>query len=60
MICPFCLSDELDFDLVGLKDHLQSGGCDIFNNTQSIEEEYEHPDQDAIDYVAKWCQHNEN
>ena len=32
-ICPFC--DEKDFDLIGLKWHLMSGGCDKFNKTET-------------------------
>ena len=30
--CPFC--HEADFDLIGLKIHLQRGHCDIFNETE--------------------------
>jgi hypothetical protein len=34
--CPFC--DEKDFDLIGLKHHLENY-CEIYKNTISIEEE---------------------
>lgn len=30
--CPFC--HETDFDLIGLKGHLLSGYCIIFDNTK--------------------------
>ena len=30
IICPFCGED--DFDLIGLKIHLNVGWCDPFNN----------------------------
>lgn len=35
--CPFC--KHQGFDLIGLKNHYQTGGCDTFENTMSIEEE---------------------
>lgn len=34
VMCPFCL--ENDFDLIGLKNHLLKGHCDIFNATELI------------------------
>lgn len=37
IICPFC--QETDFDAIGLKDHLLSGGCETFNTTITIEQE---------------------
>jgi hypothetical protein len=37
IICPFC--NEHDFDLIGLKNHLISGHCNVFNETISIKEE---------------------
>lgn len=37
MTCPFC--DEADFDPIGLKHHLVSGYCEMFNRVVSIEEE---------------------
>lgn len=36
IICPFCGED--DFDLVGLKHHIQAGQCDAYNNTDAIGE----------------------
>lgn len=38
--CPFCM--ETDFDAIGLKHHLLSGGCETFNTTITIEQE-RHP-----------------
>lgn len=35
--CPFCNED--DFDLVGLKHHLISGHCEVYEVTISNEEE---------------------
>ena len=35
--CPFC--NEVDFDLVGLKNHLTEGRCDVFNKTVTVEQE---------------------
>jgi len=32
--CPFCLED--DFDLIGLKNHLLKGHCDVFNETEAV------------------------
>ena len=32
--CPFC--DEKDFDLIGLKHHLENGHCEIFNSTERL------------------------
>lgn len=37
--CPFC--KEEDFDLIGLKAHIERGCCDVFNSTLTIEEEEE-------------------
>ena len=37
IICPFC--NESDFDLIGLKHHLVTGRCEIFNTTISIYQE---------------------
>ena len=37
LICPFC--NEVDFDAIGLKKHLLSGNCNIFEKVPSIEEE---------------------
>jgi len=34
IICPFC--EQGDFDLEGLKNHLTSGYCDIYNKTKEI------------------------
>ena len=33
--CPFCGED--DFDLYGLKIHILSGWCEVFNNTEEDE-----------------------
>jgi len=33
VICPFC--KESDFDLIGLKTHLEHGDCEIYNNTET-------------------------
>jgi len=35
--CPFC--SEPDFDGIGLKHHLLSGYCDVFNSIETVEEE---------------------
>jgi hypothetical protein len=32
--CPFC--NESGFDLIGLKDHLQHGDCEPFNNLEDL------------------------
>ena len=32
--CPFC--GESDFDLVGLKSHLQNGDCEGYENTETL------------------------
>lgn len=32
--CPFC--GERDFDLIGLKGHLLSGYCEIFESTERV------------------------
>jgi len=32
--CPFC--GEEDFDLIGLKDHLLSSHCEVFNHTDNL------------------------
>lgn len=37
--CPFC-QDE-GFDLIGLKDHLQMGHCDVFEETLTVQQEKE-------------------
>ena len=37
MNCPFC--NDNDFDLIGLKHHLLSGYCNIFNDTKTIFQE---------------------
>lgn len=34
VICPFC--GETDFDLIGLKTHLNNGDCDVYNNTEEL------------------------
>ena len=34
VICPFC--KEKDFDLAGLKNHLEHGDCEIYNNLEYI------------------------
>lgn len=31
IVCPFCLTG--DFDLIGLKSHLEHGDCDVYNRT---------------------------
>ena len=36
-ICPFC--QETQFDAIGLKHHLLSGGCEKFNTVITIEQE---------------------
>jgi len=33
--CPFC--KENDFDLIGLKSHINHGDCSVFNETRDIE-----------------------
>ena len=33
LYCPFC--GEPDFDLVGLKGHLEHGDCETYNNLES-------------------------
>ena len=30
LVCPFC--KELDFDMEGLKSHLEHGDCEIYNS----------------------------
>ena len=35
LTCPFC--NETDFDTIGLKHHLVSGGCNIFEEVPAIE-----------------------
>jgi hypothetical protein len=37
IVCPFC--NEKDFDLIGLKHHLEMGRCYIYNNVISLQEE---------------------
>lgn len=37
IVCPFC--DEKDFDLVGLKAHLQRW-CEAFDKTETIMQEH--------------------
>jgi hypothetical protein len=37
MECPFC--KESDFDLVGLKHHINMGWCEVFNHTIDVSEE---------------------
>jgi hypothetical protein len=37
MQCPFC--DDSGFDAIGLKHHLVTGYCEMFNSTISVEEE---------------------
>lgn len=32
--CPFC--KESDFDLIGLKYHLQQGHCDMYNEIRTM------------------------
>jgi hypothetical protein len=32
--CPFC--GEYDFDAIGLKDHLESGGCDEYERVPDV------------------------
>lgn len=32
VVCPFCLED--DFDLIGLKYHLQRGWCEVYENVE--------------------------
>jgi len=34
IVCPFC--KDSDFDFIGLKAHLERGGCDIFDKTPKI------------------------
>lgn len=45
--CPFC--KEEDFDLIGLKAHIERGCCDVFNSTLTIEEE-----EEAVKKVFDW------
>jgi hypothetical protein len=33
--CPFC--GEPGYDLIGLKHHLNSGWCGVFNNTRTVD-----------------------
>jgi hypothetical protein len=35
IICPFC--KEADFDLVGLKSHLEHGDCETYNIISSMD-----------------------
>ena len=46
MECPFCHED--DFDEIGLKRHLLSGWCEVFNNTISTEEERDQRSKEDI------------
>ena len=34
VICPFC--KEGNFDLAGLKNHLEHGDCEVYNNIASL------------------------
>lgn len=34
LCCPFC--KEPDFDLIGLKSHLEHGDCELYNNLESL------------------------
>lgn len=34
VVCPFC--GEGDFDLPGLKSHLEKGDCEPFENTERL------------------------
>jgi len=36
--CPFC--KEKDFDLIGLKHHLDTGQCSVFEKTDTIYQEH--------------------
>lgn len=35
LTCPFC--NETEFDAIGLKQHLQRGWCDAFNETPTTD-----------------------
>lgn len=35
LFCPFC--HDTDFDLIGLKSHLDHGDCDVYNNTEYLQ-----------------------
>jgi hypothetical protein len=35
LVCPFCGED--DFDRIGLKQHLQRGWCDAYNETPATD-----------------------
>lgn len=39
--CPFCKDPAYDFDLIGLKQHFECGWCDVYNATETVEEERE-------------------
>jgi hypothetical protein len=39
--CPFC--NEADFDAIGLKNHLISGDCDVFEDVPAIERRVREP-----------------
>ena len=39
--CPFC--NETDFDAIGLKNHLTSGWCDVFEKIPAIERRVREP-----------------
>jgi len=41
LTCPFC--KEADFDAIGLKNHLISGGCDVFEEVSVIERRVREP-----------------
>lgn len=37
--CPFC--EQPGFDKIGLKYHFEMGYCDVYNETETVEEERE-------------------
>ena len=45
IVCPFCLDDG--FDLVGLRHHLMAGYCEVFDHTETLEEERERRAKEA-------------
>jgi hypothetical protein len=38
VVCPFC--GEGGFDLAGLKSHLQSGDCEPYNETETLQRKW--------------------
>ena len=46
LCCPFC--KEKDFDAIGLKSHLLSGDCKLFNETEVINRVFPQEREDVL------------